>query len=88
MRTWVAEKLFSNATPIITCCLATPKDLAVDWLGSNLYWTDSERGVIEVRPANWGHVPNTVYVQTLEIGISHLYLGYLLELERVASFAV
>jgi hypothetical protein len=37
-----------EATPIITCCLATPKDLAVDWLGRNLYWTDPSRGVIEV----------------------------------------
>ena len=40
--------VFGEATPIITCCLATPQDLAVDWLGRNLYWTDSERGVIEV----------------------------------------
>ena len=37
------------AMPIITCYLATPEDLAVDWLGRNLYWTDSTRGVIEVR---------------------------------------
>ncbi|CAI8020827.1 Low-density lipoprotein receptor-related protein 6 [Geodia barretti] len=42
------ESDIGEATPIITCCLATPKDLAVDWLGRNLYWTDSLRGVIEV----------------------------------------
>ena len=41
------ELIQEKATPIITCCLATPEDLAVDWMGRNLYWSDSERGVIE-----------------------------------------
>ena len=42
--------LASNGTgeTIITCCLSSPEDLAVDWLGRNLYWTDSQRRVIEV----------------------------------------
>lgn len=42
---------FGTATPpevIIPCCLSSPEDLAVDWLGRNLYWTDSQRGVIEL----------------------------------------
>ena len=49
-RRWNAttyELIQEEATPIITCCLATPEDLAVDWMGRNLYWSDSERGVIE-----------------------------------------
>ena len=28
--------------------MGTPADLAVDWFGKNLYWTDSTRRVIEV----------------------------------------
>ena len=38
----------SEPEPVVTCCLVTPEDLAVDWLGRNLYWTDSNRRVIEV----------------------------------------
>ena len=38
----------SMSESIITCCLSAPEDLAVDWLGRNLYWTDSQRRVIEV----------------------------------------
>ena len=30
------------------CCLSQPEDLAVDWFGRNIYWTDSARRVIEV----------------------------------------
>ena len=33
---------------IISCCLSAPEDVAVDWMGRNLYWTDSGRHVIEV----------------------------------------
>ena len=38
----------------MTCCLVTPEDLAVDWLGRNLYWTDSNRRVIEVAKLDGG----------------------------------
>ena len=33
---------------VVSCCLTAPEDLAVDWFGRNLYWTDSQRKVIEV----------------------------------------
>lgn len=33
---------------IVCCCLGTPEDLAVDWFGRNLYWTDSELRIIEI----------------------------------------
>ncbi len=33
---------------VVPCCLWQPEDVAVDWLGLNLYWTDSARRVIEV----------------------------------------
>jgi len=33
---------------VVGCCLWEPEALAVDWLGRNLYWTDSGRNVIEV----------------------------------------
>ena len=41
------------ATPLITC-LSEPTDLAVDWAGLNLFWTDAQRRVIEVAKATTG----------------------------------
>ncbi len=38
----------NGSETIISCCLSSPEDLAVDWLGRNLYWVDSQRRVIEV----------------------------------------
>ena len=33
---------------VVCCCLNSPEDLAVDWYGRNLYWTDSKLRVIEI----------------------------------------
>lgn len=33
---------------VVCCCLSSPEDLAVDWYGRNLYWTDSKLRVIEI----------------------------------------
>ena len=33
---------------VVCCCLGSPDDVAVDWYGRNLYWTDSKLGVIEI----------------------------------------
>jgi len=51
-RQYVNLTSFSEPQPVVSCCLATPEDLAVDWLGRNLYWTDSTRRVIEVAKLN------------------------------------
>ena len=49
------EVLEVNVTQeVVSCCLWSPEDLAVDWLGRNLYWTDSERGVIEMARLDGG----------------------------------
>ena len=37
-------------TQLVTC-LSEPSDLAVDWAGGNIYWTDASRMVIEVARA-------------------------------------
>ena len=43
------------ATPVpIVTCLSKPTDLAVDWAGLNIYWTDAQRRVIEVAKATDG----------------------------------
>ncbi len=44
------QSLDQSSVPeqIISCCVGSPEDLAVDWLGKNLYWTDSSHGTIEV----------------------------------------
>ena len=34
--------------PVITCCYGTISDIAVDWWGRNLYWTDKTRGQVGV----------------------------------------
>ena len=44
----------SEPQAVVTCCLVVPEDLAVDWLGRNLYWTDSNRQVIEVAKLDGG----------------------------------
>ena len=33
---------------MVCCCLSAPEHIAVDWYGRNLYWTDSDLGVIEI----------------------------------------
>ena len=33
---------------VVCCCVESPADLAVDWYGRNLYWTDSELRTIEI----------------------------------------
>ena len=33
---------------VVCCCLSAPEHIAVDWYGRNLYWTDSQLGIIEV----------------------------------------
>ena len=56
----------SELEAVVTCCLVTPEDLAVDWLGRNLYWTDSNRRVIEVAKLDGGgrtilaHIPKSI----------------------------
>ena len=34
--------------PVITCCYDNITDIAVDWWGRNLYWTDGAAGVVGV----------------------------------------
>ena len=38
----------SESECIVCCCLSSPENLAVDWLGRNLYWTDSDLYTIEI----------------------------------------
>ena len=38
----------SNAEHVVTAGLAYPDGLAVDWIGNNLFWTDSKTDRIEV----------------------------------------
>ena len=33
---------------VVTCCYDAISDIAVDWWGRNLYWTDRGRGLIGV----------------------------------------
>ena len=33
---------------VVCCCLSAPEHIAVDWYGRNLYWTDSDLGIIEI----------------------------------------
>ena len=33
---------------VVCCCLGSPEDIAVDWYGRNLYWTDSTLHTIEI----------------------------------------
>ena len=65
-RQYVNLTSFSEPQPVVSCCLVTPEDLAVDWLGRNLYWTDSTRRVIEVAKLNGkgrsilAHIPDSL----------------------------
>ena len=38
----------SNSETIVSTSLGTTEGLAVDWIGRNLYWTDTGRNKIEV----------------------------------------
>ena len=46
------DNIIHGEETVISCCLTEPEDLAVDWLGHNLYWTDSGRRVIEFSQLN------------------------------------
>ena len=37
-----------NRQPVVTCCYGNITDIAVDWWGRNLYWTDEEWGKVGV----------------------------------------
>ncbi len=37
---------------VTACCYGRIEDLAVDWWGNNLYWTDSATGIIWVAKLN------------------------------------